>query len=53
MFEGSGHPSGLVVDVNAERHERCGNHRQAWPTLFETARLGRLSYSMFDSRHAC
>ena len=34
---------GLFANVNVERHERCRNHRQAWPTLFETARLGRLS----------
>ena len=32
---------GLVADVDAERHERCRDHRQAWSTLIETARLGK------------
>ena len=43
MMEGSGRLLDYVADVNAECHERCRNHRQAWSTLFETARLGRLS----------
>ena len=36
----------LLAEVNAERHECCRNHRQAWSTFFETARLGRLSCSL-------
>lgn len=44
MFDGSGRLLHCVADMNAERHERCRNHRQARSTLFETARLGRLLY---------
>ena len=40
---------GLVADVNAERHERCRDYRQAWSTLIETARLG-MSFSIYSSR---
>ena len=47
-----GHLLDIVANVNIECHERCRDHRQAWSTLVETARLGR-SPSLYGSRYVC